>query len=376
MKKRIGLITFHASHNLGSLAQTYAMQYIISEHYGEDVTIIDFSSEAQRDMYSIFPNVRNWKVMVKNTINLLFYGVFRRRYWDFQKFIIEKFKLTERCYFDDDDLRELEGKFDVLICGSDQIWNVTCTDFHEAYFLNFDNQARKIAYAVSMGGRSLLEADGVDRYKTYINNFDEISVRERNGQSWVSHLTEKPVVVVADPTLLVPIEVWDGLVEDPNIDGDYIFFYGVPFSPKTYDAVADIGRKLSMPVVMLDAKSYIYRLNFLRGIKLHTGSRPQDYFGLIKNAKLVITTSFHGTIFSTLFKKDFWTITFEGTNKDDDRVETLLDQLGLKDRFVYLENLDQVDLEKKVDYSGFDERLRPLRERSLEFLDNALKEND
>lgn len=258
------------------------------------------------------------------------------------------------------------------MCGSDQIWNTNCTDFDDAYFLGFDSRAKKIAYAVSMGGQNILKSHEVMKYQNYIEDFDAISVRERNGQGWISQLTDKDVEIVADPTLLVEPEVWDSLVKEPDIEGDYIFFYGVPFSPETYAAVVKIGKQLSMPVIMLDARSYIYKFNFLRGIKLYKGSAPGDYFGLIKNAKLVVTTSFHGTIFSTIFRKNFWTITFRGTNKDDDRVATLLDQLNMNERFIYLEDIDKCDLSEDVDYSNYENDLAPLKDHSLKFLERAL----
>jgi hypothetical protein len=372
MKKKVGLITYHASHNLGSLAQTYAMQYLIREKFKNNVAIIDFSNLKQRNMYSLFPKIESWKNIVKNLITLISYPVLKKRYDDFQEFIDREFTRTPRSFDSFEQLKALDGEFEILVCGSDQIWNINCTDFDDAYFLGFDTKARKVAYAVSLGGQNIINSDDVQKYRDYLADFDYISVRERNGQSWISQLTDKDVEIVADPTLLVELEKWESLVKEPDIQGDYIFFYGVPFSPETYNAVVKIGKQLAMPVIMLDARSYIYKFNFLRGIKLYKGSSPGDYFGLIKNAKLVITTSFHGTIFSTVFRKNFWTITFRETNKDDDRVGTLLDQLGMNERFIYLEDIDKYDLTADVDYTHYENNLAPLKNKSLEFLNKAL----
>lgn len=371
-KEKVGLITFHASHNLGSLAQTYALQYVLNVKLGGRVEVIDFSSANQRNMYSLFPKVESWKNIVKNFITFCTYPILRKRYNDFQKFIDDEFVKTSESFDSFEQLKELNGKFDILICGSDQIWNINCTDFDDAYFLGFDTEAKKVAYAVSLGGQNITNSANVQKYQHYLDDFDFISVRERNGQGWVSQLTDKNVEIVADPTLLVEPEKWESLVKEPDIQGDYIFFYGVPFSPETYDAVVKIGKQLSMPIIMLDARSYIYKLNFLRGIKLYKGSSPGDYFGLIKNAKLVVTTSFHGTIFSTVFRKNFWTITFRETNKDDDRVGTLLDQLGMNDRFIFLEDIDKYDLTSDVDYTNYEKNLEPLKSKSFEFLEKAL----
>jgi hypothetical protein len=369
---KVGLITFHASHNLGSLAQTYALQFVLKVKLNHDADIIDFSSAQQKNMYSLFPKIKSWKNIVKNLITLVFYPVLRKRYDDFQKFIDDEFVKTSKSFDSFEQLKELKGEFDVLICGSDQIWNIKCTDFDDAYFLGFDTETKKVAYAVSLGGQNITNSPDVQKYQRYLEDFDYISVRERNGQGWISQLTDKSVEIVADPTLLVEREKWDSLVKEPDIQGDYIFFYGVPFNPETYDAVVKIGKQLSMPIIMLDARSYIYKFNFLRGIKLYKGSSPGDYFGLIKNAKLVVTTSFHGTIFSTIFRKNFWTITFKETNKDDDRVGTLLDQLGMNDRFIFLEDIDKYDLTSDVDYTNYERNLEPLKRKSFEFLEKAL----
>ncbi|TOA66233.1 hypothetical protein, partial [Vibrio parahaemolyticus] len=71
-------------------------------------------------------------------------------------------------------------------------------------------------------------------------------------------LTDRDFDIVADPTILVDVNEWDSLASKREFEGDYIFFYGVPFSPKTYDVAIEISKKLGMPVVMLDAKSWIY----------------------------------------------------------------------------------------------------------------------
>jgi hypothetical protein len=212
----------------------------------------------------------------------------------------------------------------------------------------------------------------LDKYKGFINDFDYLSVREENGKKWLEELSENTFDVVADPTILVNRDVWEDLSHEVEYEGDYIFFYGVPFSPKTYDIVCEISKKLNLPVIMLDAKSYIYRGNFARGIKLWKHCSPSDYLGLIKNSKLVITTSFHGSIFASIFRRNFWAITFKETNKDDDRISVLFEQLNLTERLIYIEDHDNYDLLSDVDYSSYDADINKFRERSFEFLDDAL----
>jgi hypothetical protein len=374
MKTKIGVITYHASHNIGSMLQTYALQYILTKKFGCEVEIIDFSSKAQQNMYSIFPKVENYKVLIKNIINFMFYPIIKSRFNDFEKFISNHFKLTKRSYDNLELLSELDGRFDYVICGSDQIWNVNCTDFDDAYFLPFISSSKKISYAPSLGGRNILTSNvDIEKYKKYINDFDSLSVREVNGKAWLDQLSGRDFSIVADPTLLVSGNVWDELASERLYDGDYIFFYGVPFSPITYDIVVELSKKLDMPIVMLDAKSWLYKGNLFKGIKLSKNGSPTDYLSLIKYSKLVITTSFHGSIFASLFKKNFWTVTYKGTNLDDDRVKTLLDQLGLENRFIYLEDYKKHNILEDIDYSNYDQRLEKFKSKSLGFLAKSIE---
>ncbi len=373
--KKVGLVTYHASHNIGSMLQTYAMQYTLKDRYQLDVDVIDFSSKSQQNMYSMFPIYKTPKGIIRLAVNFLTYPILKSRYNDYENFIKKHFNLSSSSYEYTSQLNNIANDYDYFIAGSDQIWNVNCEDFDDAYFLPFNTNATKISYAPSLGGKNILNSDvDLEKYKSYINGFDYHSVREVNGKQWLEKLSGNNFSIVADPTILVEEDVWDNLANEVDFKGDYIFFYGVPFSPKTYDIVSDISKKLKMPVVMLDAKSYIYRGNFARGFKLWKHCSPSDYLGLIKGSKLVITTSFHGSIFASIFKKNFWAVTFKETNSDDDRIKTLFDQLNLSERLIYIENHDDYDLLDDVDYSSYDETILKFRQRSFSFLDSALKD--
>ncbi|EHK4783381.1 polysaccharide pyruvyl transferase family protein [Vibrio parahaemolyticus] len=371
--KKVGIITYHASHNIGSMLQTYALQYTLKNRYSCDVEIINFSSVEQQNMYSIFPKIDGFNTLVKNCLNLAFYKVIKSRFDEFEGFIKEHFNTTSKFYNSAEELKELEGVYDYAICGSDQIWNVNCTDFDDAYFMPFLKDTKKISYAPSLGGKNIVNS-GVDlqKYKNFLSDFSHLSVREVNGKKWLDSLTDRDFDIVADPTILVDVNEWDSLASKREFEGDYIFFYGVPFSPKTYDVAIEISKKLGMPVVMLDAKSWIYKFNFAKGIKLSKFGGPESYLSLIKHSKLVITTSFHGSIFASIFRKNFWTVTYRETNKDDDRVKTLLSQLDFPERLIYLEDYENYDLLEDMDYSCYDDNIRKFRAKSFDFLDKAI----
>lgn len=370
--KTAALITYHASHNIGSMLQTYALQHVLSNRYKLCVEIIDFSSAGQQALYSLFSKELTINAIIKNIAVALLYPMFKKRFNDFEKFLHTHFLLTASSYRHTEDLNDLGDRYDYYVCGSDQIWNVSCADFDDAYFLPFVKNRRRIAYAPSLGGRNILHSNQCDKYREYLSKFDYLSVRERNGKKWLDELSAREFTIVADPTLLVSADIWGPLTLEREYQGDYIFFYGVPFSPDTYSKVYALSKRLKMPVVMMDIKSWVYRLNFIRGFKLSSDASPASYLSLMKNARLVVTTSFHGTIFAATFRKDFWTLTFKGTNKDDDRIVTLLSQLNMLNRQVYVEDLDTLDALQKVDYSSYERDLKAFRDVSYSFLDHAL----
>jgi hypothetical protein len=374
--KKVGLLTYHASHNMGSIMQAYAMVHILRSKYGLDVEIINFSSRGQRDLYSLFSKQPGLKGAIKNVLISVLYPMFLSRHGDFESSISSIFKVSQEFYSETKALAGVFDGYDYVLVGSDQVWNLSCSDFEDAYFLPFKTSAKKISYAPSFGGKNILKSGAnLDKYRDYMQDFDAISVRERNGKAWIRAISGIDAPLVADPTLLVDRCVYDGLLEEREFLDDYIFFYGIPFSAKTYDALSFISKKYNMPIVMLDIKPWIFRGNFFRGFKLSRRSTPGSYLSLIKYAKFVLTTSFHGSIFSAIYEKDFWQLTFKESNVEDDRLLTLLDQMGAPERKVYMENIENHDFLEPVNYRTVESSLDPLRKSSWHYLDCCFSEN-
>lgn len=373
--KKIGLITYHASHNIGSMMQTYAMLNIIQERYGHEVEIINFSSKKQQELYSFYYKNDSVKNVIKNIIITLMYPFFKKRYNDYGDFITNKFPLSGKLLSSTKEVADISEKYDVLICGSDQIWNVTCKDFDDSYFLPFNKKDKKIAYAPSLGGKNILNDKGnLDKYKGYLEDFDYISVREKNGVNWLSQLTDKEISFVPDPTLLFDNVFWDKLIDDKGYQEKYIFFYGAAYYKDTFKVLREISKKYNMPVIMFDHKAWVFKGNMFKGLKVANSTSPESYLKLIKNAEFVITTSFHGTIFSTIYHKNFWSITFKDTNPDDDRIITLLEQLGFEDRKLFFEEAHLVDLKKPVNYDDYLKNATKIKDNGLNYLDRAFNE--
>lgn len=375
--KKIGLITYHASHNYGSVLQTYAMQELLKNNFGNDVEIIDFSSKGQKELYSLFVKYDTFRHCIRNVIIIGLYPQFRSRQIAFENFINNNLSLTSESY---ENLQELEGidnrfGYDIVVTGSDQVWNTSCIDYDDAYFLPFVKHAEKVAYAPSLGGVNIADKpnDQIDKYRDFLKDFKSISAREKNGKKSIEKIINSEVEMVLDPTLCVDINTWEELAAPREVKGDYIFYYGGIYHPKTYDTVRYISQKLGMPVVTIDYKSFILKGGLFKGLHVAKDGSPANYLSLIKNAKYVVTNSLHGTIFASIFKKDFWVLTFKNTNVYDDRIDSLLEQLGFADRKIYLEDIETIKLDAKIDYKNKNPEFDNLKEKSLNYLANSLR---
>lgn len=374
----IGIITFHASHNCGSILQAYALQKVLQTKLQYESEIIDFSNEGQRNYYSVFVKNDSIKHFVKNVVTTFFYGKAKEENRVYEEYIHNTLKLSQESYRETNELEGIEKRYSALICGSDQVWNVTCTDADDAYFLSFAKNTKKIAYATSLGAKNINRyTKSPDLYKKYILDFDAVSVREGNGQKWIESLVDQKidVSICLDPTLLLSREEWEKKTPARIIREDYIFYYAFNYIPEVNQVVKEISQKFNMPVYMFDVKSWGVKGNFRYGFRIADAYGPEAFLSLIKNAKMVLTTSFHGTVFSTVYQKNFWYLNSSMHSKDDDRASYLLGQLGLESRLISLESAGNMDLTIAPDYEISNARVETLRKFSLTFIRNSLRDN-
>lgn len=369
---KIAIITFHASDNCGSQLQTYALSKVIQEYVGVTPDVIDYRNRHQQEMYATFRKIHRLKDLVFNLYRLLFFYWLSSYHKSFRDFIANHVYLTDVRYSLPDELKELDGKYDIYIAGSDQVWNTKARDFDDSYFLDFVTRGRKIAYATSLGATNIIEKS-CDRkkYTRLLNEFSMLSVREKNAQLLLQPITDKPIELLLDPTLLLPKSDWEALAGDePLIKGKYIFYYAFSYAETPNRIVKTISEKYNMPVYIVDANAWAMGRMFMDGFKLAQKFGPKAFLNLIKYSELVLTTSFHGTALSVVMEKRFWFIKTPMLNPRDDRAISLLNQLGLLDRLQegdYLLSHDALQpLEKTV---SADE----LKQKSIRYLTQALE---
>ncbi|MBH1956610.1 polysaccharide pyruvyl transferase family protein [Candidatus Saccharibacteria bacterium] len=382
--KKIGIVTFHRSHNCGSILQSYATQEIVKK-YGFEPEFIDFSSKGQRELYTVFRpfkfnTPRNFaRSVYKNGLGALLYRRAKANWSSYDRYLLEKLSVSNMSYEVNSDLVESKMDYDVYLTGSDQVWNITIDDYDDAYFLNFVKDHPKIAYAVSQGARDLNKfAPDTGKISEYIKELDHVSVREENGQKWIQALTGKEYPVVLDPTLLHLQDVYTSIEESHNVPGieknKYIFIYATPLSTEYMALIRKYAKDNDLELVIWHNDIWLKRFGWLKGIKSPKAQNPGKYLDLIKNAKFVCTSSFHGVAFSTIYRKDFVVLENDGMRAgDDDRMTGFLKRLKLSDRIVN-ESAFEAKMNEAIDYTDFEVELKKNQKISHDFLDKALKD--
>lgn len=380
MMKKIGIITFHRSNNSGSMLQAFALQKKLSD-LGYNPTVIDFSSKGQRELYSIMPSFFLKGKFRKSQVKLWFLcipykNLLIKENNDYISFLEKYFILTKTQYLDNGSLCNENFNFDAYITGSDQVWNINCVDADDAYFLNFVSNGRKIAYATSLGANDIKETSpDPDKYIKYLKAFDYISVREKNAVSQIGMLSGRnDIQMHIDPTLFMNQKEWTDTIEigDRLIKEEYIFYYAFNYSKEVNHIVSEISKKYNLPVYIMDVKNWGARGLRNIGFKLSPKFGPAAFINLTKYAKLVLTTSFHGTVFSVIFNKPFWYIESSMHNIKDDRAVSLLSQLELPNRLQNGNYLLTHDILETWDFHKTQSRIIELQNQAYTYLKQSI----
>ena len=130
--KKVGIMTFHNSYNCGSMLQCYALQTVLKK-LGIRSEVIDFSNEGQQNVYSVFSKNNTIKNIVKNILIFSHAKKIKKNFLSYEEFKNNYFNLTKNSFKNMVDLESLN--YDIVITGSDQVWNITIEDGDDAYFL-------------------------------------------------------------------------------------------------------------------------------------------------------------------------------------------------------------------------------------------------
>ena len=355
-KKKIALLNFPLDNNFGGNLQRYALIKVLTD-MGYEVEHLS----TQFTFYDYRPLVKRIKTWIKWLLGMLPKGTYpmpirkirfdrgMRYVWPFY----EKYIPHTQAIYDYDELKTYQD-YDIYIVGSDQVWRRSMSGFYPYTSMYFDfvenKEAKKIAYGVSFGTENNeLSADEIEQVKSLYKGFLAVSVREKSGLKLLEQYgcTDPQPQVVLDPTLLLERSVYDTLIANANTcapKGD-VFCYVLDMDDKKKSAIQNYAKEHS-------AKPYY-------------GGIEQDLISIeqwlrnIRDAKYVLTDSYHGVLFSIIFNVPFKFLKNE--RRGNERVSSIMSLLGIEENSVIM------------DWKPINMHLHEQREKSLMFLKAAAK---
>lgn len=360
--RKCGIVTFHSAHNYGSVLQSYAM-VMTMRRLGLDAELIDFRHPHTTDMYEwrMWTPYKNWKWNLKDIVLRGILCIGKKREIVFRNFIDCKLPKSERVT----DRKQIDpNKYDVLVCGSDQIWNPISTGENDPiYFLDFGNTKYKFSYAASAGSSKFPEVQH-EVMMHYLRNLKAIGVREDFLRNYLKNDFGLDSVVNPDPTLLLEADEWQKIEKVySGLPQKYLLVYTLAKVDKTLAFARKIGEKLGLPVVQIcntrgikgDAKKNVdYNL---------MDASPEQFLWLFHHSTFIVTNTFHGNMFSVIFRKDF---VHYDVNGNDSRISTLHDAIGLK-KSRMINKIEDLK-EKSINYAKIENEIVGYANNGLSFI--------
>lgn len=362
----IGILTFHRAYNSGAVLQAYALKKYINTEIG-NAEIIDF-----------IPNnacpERNWIVQwILHTGKVLITLPFTKeesiREYRFKAFR-KKLNLSNRTYFGDADIFRNPPSYDVLISGSDQIFNMTLSDYSKSYYLGFDSSAKKISYGSSFG-RDILTNAEYELIRQELPQFYALSAREYSGANIMMKEIGKSVKIVVDPVFLISKKEWS-MIKSKKVKKQrrYIFVYAMEKTEWLLAALNAVQNKFPDWDTVCVCAGWRAGKN-IPGL-LHQSCGPTEFLAYIENAEIVVTNSFHGTAFSLIFEKKFVCIAHSKYNA---RLENILELIGKREMLLD-KIIDKSWIERYIiDGVNSFKKMNGLIDESKAYLEGAIKGN-
>ena len=375
--KKVWILTRRAGTNYGSTLQAYAMQQVFNK-IGHENEIIDYDEYNHNIRWRIRPFIEDTLYSIMNISPRMSTFIANKKYSyllsrkaqcdKFHMFEKVNLVLTKKKFRTSKSIeREIES-VDICVCGSDQIWNPFL--FDPVFYLDFchNKEIKTIAYAPSFGVDQITQRE--EQIKSLIDAIDFISVREDSGSKVIQKLTDRNAPVVLDPTLLLERADWERILSPIDIpQKPYIlcYFLGNTFVPDQFiDSLSEITNYKVVNICTFRT------LNSIRGETITTAS-PDEFLSYLANAAFVCTDSFHATIFSIIFERQFFTFERfkDGTENQNTRIYNLLTKIDLLYRLVdchsiYSSSIPNVIFDKPKDL------LEKLKQESFHFIKTSL----
>lgn len=367
---KFGITTWHTGSNAGTFFQLYGL-YTYLRKRGHHVEVIDYVVVDKHDMLP-----RGWFYFVSQPLALI------RRYFERKK--NKKVYIENTAKFETDlsirdqrfaemystmlfteevsteeQFQKLNERFDAFIVGSDQIWNAAL--LNRRYFLDYVIPGKiKASYAPSMGSGLVLKQQQ-NMFQKYLKDFDYISTREKKLKDILSRLLERNIEHVVDPSMLISREEYLKIAHLPEkfVGDRYLLCYFMPKNDMQKRQIKTFAKNRNLKIVMMAMWADEYKID---DAEIYASAGPREFVGLIANASLVFTSSFHCTIFSLMYHRDIYVFQQNSTSKSAD----------INQRFV--EQLENYNIMHR--YIGWQKEITEENMKSINFvaIDNAFKE--
>lgn len=327
---KIAILTLWDSNNYGAFLQAYSLYHLI-EIYGHDVSFYSLTKEQRRPL----PYITKYITRIPYYYRLL------KGYKQSKK----KFRLCD-----------INEKVDLAIIGADELWNVNNNSFrHYKEYLGYNLNAKKIiTYAVSCNG---VEKD--DFINVYPNDrllkINTISVRDDSTQDLVRDL-ERESIKVLDPTFLLNDY---GDIEKKVEYRDYILVYGYCFSEEEIEKIKNLSRKTGLEIISVGM--------YLPWTDRKVPASPEEFLGMVRNATYLVTSTFHGTVFSIIYQKDFVSVC-----RENKKIKDLLSDFQMEYRDVTDVGDYYQICKSRIDYESHKHILIARKSASIHFLQEEM----
>lgn len=361
-RKRAGILTFHRALNYGAVLQSYALTKIL-ESQGFEACVVDYRQPSIERQHGIRALLKpRWFIKKCLMLQPSSYFDAMSNLFSNQKVFssfLKNVPTTSTCKY----AGQIPQNLDLYVIGSDQLWNMNLTggQLDGVFCGNFPHKtgSQIITYAVSSNRGSIQSCS--DRLKRAAANFNQISIREQTLSDLFINETGCSSRCDLDPTLVANPSIWEGFINKGFASRDYVVVYEVRrkdgFESAVSDRASAIAGKYGWEVITISSLIYNDRMISV-----------EDFLSVFKYAKCVLTTSFHGTAMSLIFRRPF--VSFALNDGADDRYVSLLASLGLQDCVKNIE--EDVNDIPVVDFSKAEEKWSAMRRSAEEYLKSYL----
>ena len=387
--KRIAILSL-VFYNYGTRLQSYALCRIINRLFKDTVSVEVLNTESSWSIktnvvkFIVSSSIRNYKLRsFKHILEVFKYMYESNKIYtgkdhtkeikerkDAFNNIISKIPYTNSYYSFDEIRNGLLPRYDAVLVGSDQVWNGIKVGNQDIFMLDFLKGEKGLTYAASFGMTSI-PPSMLDDYKRRINNFDSLLIREQEGVDICRELGRNDSHLVLDPTLLlVSSEYEDVISEEPIIQGKYVLVYSLNYSYRIFDEAYKLSKQNNCIMVVLKRSFCPPDISrYKDAVELYAES-PESFLWLIKNAKCIVTNSYHALLFSINFNKNFY-LYLDNADEENSRLLTIINMVGLNSQVFWETNyLPRVIHE--IDYTETNTILQEERTKSIQLLKESI----